>query len=442
MVDRQPRQAGDRLTADLWLVAAVLCLAALLLLFITVRIDWAAHQGTIALPAWLPVGGVADARAILAALLGAVSTVLALIFSVTLLVLSVAVSQFGPRLLSRFVRDRFAQFTLGLFLASFLYTLAAFVVTRQDGQDKFVPELTLCTAVLLVVMSFGALVVYSHRVALSIQTGNVLARVVHELGRTIRNQAALWSRSPAVVVVDGTAPPSAIAARCVEAGAAVLATSSGYVRSIDRAALVTAATPRGAVVRLMFRPGQFVATGDALAHVWPKEQQPALQPAVLAGVGIAWHRSLEQDLEFGIAQLVEIALRAFAVNDSFTGIACIDWLSEALLSFSRFPDSDGVGRDGGGKIRVIEPPLRFARVVKSAFDQIRQAADGNVAVTIRLLQAFQRIGPQLRNEDQRAAVLAQVEAIREAVAHRSLARTDSADVVSAFNRAKATLLPR
>jgi len=437
MVERQPRQAGDRLTADLWLVAAMICAAAFVLLIVTVQLD-----RVVTLPSWLTVGGAADARAILSALLGAVSTVLALIFPVTLLVLSVAVSQFGPRLLARFMRDRFAQATLGLFLASFLFVIGALVVTKHEGDVRLVPELTLCVAVLLVLVSFAALMVYSLRVALSIQAGNVLARVVHELGRGIRQQAALRRSNPAIAVADGTAPPSAIATRCVEAGLPVAAVASGYVRAIDRNALVAAATPRGAVVRLMFRPGQFVATGDALAHVWPKEQQPALEATVLAGVAIGWHRSLAQDLEFGIAQLVEIAMRALSANDTFTALACIDWLSEALLAFSRLPEGDGVARDAGGKIRLLEPPLRFPRVVKSAFDQIRQSADGNVAITIRLLQAFQRIGPQLKAEDQRAAVLAQVEAIREAVAHRSLARTDSADVVSAFNRAKATLIPR
>lgn len=442
MGTKPKRHINDRLIGDLWRGTVWPCVAALVFLAITARIDWAAHQGAIALPDWLSAGGLSDARSVLGALLGAVSTVLALIFSVTLIVLSVAVGQFGPRMLGRFVRDRYAQVTLGLFLASFLHCLGALVITRHEGATQFVPSLTIMCAVLLVVVSFGALVLYSHRVAQSIQTGHVLARVVQDLGRAIHDQAKLWQAKPVVPTADGMAPPSAIATRCVEAGKPVTAQTGGYVTDIHRAALVAAATPKGAVVRVMFRPGQFVVTGDVLAYVWPTEMLTALRDDVVAGVEIGWHRNLEQDLEFGIAQMVEIALRALspAVNDTFTGIACVDWLAEAVLGFARLPENDGVWRDQAEKIRLIEPPLRFARVVKCAFDQIRQAADGNVAVTIRLLQAFERMGRQLQGQERRAAVLAQVEAVREAVAHRSLARTDSGDVVTAFNRAKASLM--
>src|SRR5213593_2876377 len=174
---------GDvlQLKPDLWRVPLVMCLATVLLFLITVQVDWAAAQGQVTLPRWLSVGGPDDARAILGAMLGAVSTVLALIFSVALLVLSMAVSQFGPRILYRFVRDAITQVTIGLFLASFVHTLLTFVVTRQAGASHFVPQLTICTCVVLVGASFGFLVIFSHRIAMSIQTQNVVARIVADL---------------------------------------------------------------------------------------------------------------------------------------------------------------------------------------------------------------------------------------------------------------------
>src|SRR5215472_8758028 len=132
-----------RFRADLWRVPLVMCLATVLLFLTTVTIDRSVARGTLALPSWLSMGGPDDARAILGALLGAVSTVLALIFSVALLVLSMAVSQFGPRILYRFVRDGITQVTIGLFLASFIHTLLTFVVTRHEGATRFVPQLTI-----------------------------------------------------------------------------------------------------------------------------------------------------------------------------------------------------------------------------------------------------------------------------------------------------------
>ena len=178
---------GDalQLKADLWRVPLALCLAAVLLLLVTVKVDLAAARGTLSLPSWISIGAAEDARAILGALLGAVSTVLALIFSVALLVLSMAVSQFGPRILYRFVRDGITQLTIGLFLAAFVYTLLTFVVTRQQGNHEFVPQLTLCCSVVLVMASFAFLVVFSHRIAMSIQTQNVVAHIVTDFDAAI-----------------------------------------------------------------------------------------------------------------------------------------------------------------------------------------------------------------------------------------------------------------
>jgi uncharacterized membrane protein len=183
MPSRRREHFGDvlQLRPDLWRVPLVMCVATILLFLLTVAVDWAAARGQLTLPRWLSVGGPDDARAILGAMLGAVSTVLALIFSVALLVLSMAVSQFGPRILYRFVQDAITQVTIGLFLATFVHTLLTFVVTRQEGTRLFVPQLTICTGVVLVGVSFGFLVIFSHRIAMSIQLQNVVARIVGDL---------------------------------------------------------------------------------------------------------------------------------------------------------------------------------------------------------------------------------------------------------------------
>src|SRR5262249_37832425 len=138
--------------------------AAIVLLAGTLALDAMAIVGRLRPPAWLSVGTVDDARAIPGGILGAVSTGLAPLVCVTLLVFSMAVSQFGPRLMPYFLRDRAMQVALGLFLATFLYSLSAFVVTGQRGNVVFVPQLTVLTSVVLVFVSFCYLVVYNHRV--------------------------------------------------------------------------------------------------------------------------------------------------------------------------------------------------------------------------------------------------------------------------------------
>src|SRR5271157_2120921 len=158
---------------------------AIVLLAVTLTLDSLLDARLTQRHPWLSVGNIDDARAILGAILGAVSTVLALIFSVTLLVFSMAVSQFGPRLMPYFLRDRTMQVTLGLFLATFLHSLATFIVTGQRGDVAFVPQLTVLTSVLLVFVSFVYLVIYNNRVAQAIQTNNVLPRIVENLHAAI-----------------------------------------------------------------------------------------------------------------------------------------------------------------------------------------------------------------------------------------------------------------
>jgi len=146
---------------------------------------------------------------------------------------------------------------------------------------------------------------------------------------------------------------------------------------------------------------------------------------------------LKQDGEFGIAQIVEIAIRALspAINDTFTGIACVDFAGDALLVLADAPPFEGCWYDAAGNIRVRVPPLRLERLVKMAFDQIRQAATDNPAVLIRMLNTIGRIAPRMQEKDHRKALMEQADAIRESAASRNLAKIDRNDIEAAWRRA-------
>src|SRR5215475_13859905 len=235
---------GDvlQLHADLWSVPFTMCLGAVGFFLVTVLIDREASRGALYLPGWLSVGGPDDARAILGAMLGAVSTVLALIFSVALLVLSMAVTNFGPRILYRFVSDGVTQATIGLFLASFVYTFLAFVVTRQQGDREFVPQLTLMCDVALVMTSFIVLVIFSHRIAMSIQTQNVVAHIVADLDRALFDLMDDTKRlAPVPRTREGQEQRDAVIARLDVEGGVVQANRTGFVQEVRGEALVAAA---------------------------------------------------------------------------------------------------------------------------------------------------------------------------------------------------------
>jgi uncharacterized membrane protein len=414
--------------------------AGLLSFVATLALDAFAAARWIALHPWLSVGNIDDARAILQAIMGAVSTVLALVFSVTLLVFSMAVSQFGPRLVPYFLRERTMQVALGLFLATFLQSLATFVVTGRRGETDFVPQLTVLTSVVLVFASFCYLVFYNHRIALAIQTNNLLARIVENLNGAIgelSEQRVVDTGALAQLRPERPESVDAIRQRCLAEGGAVRATTSGYFQKLDRTRMVTAADKHGAIVCFAFRQGEYVLEGETLARVLPAAYVNELARTIRHATKIGQHRTLEQDVEFAFAQLSEVAIRALspAVNDTYTGLSSIDWLGDALRMVAALPASDGAWQTSLGATRLVMPPLPYARFVRVAFDLIRQAGADNPAVVIRLLQTCSRLALQLRDTEQRRAVRVQVEATYEAVSRMPEAHIDRQTIEEAYRLA-------
>src|SRR5580698_9595635 len=185
---------------NLWRIPLQLSLVAVALFGITLIPDILDKYGVIHIPSWLTMGSIDDARAILSAMMGAVATVLALIFSVALLVLSMVSTLFGPRLLYRFLQDWVTQATIGMFMGTFVYLCLVFLVTHQDAESSFIPQISLITSWVLVVASFGFLVYYSHRIASSIQNPDLVGRIADDVYPAATSALECGE-------VEGTGPP-------------------------------------------------------------------------------------------------------------------------------------------------------------------------------------------------------------------------------------------
>ncbi len=420
---------SSRSDVNLWRVPLFLSIAALGLFGLTMIPDILDSLGVIHLPSWFTMGGIDDARAILSAMLGSVSTVLALIFSVALLVLSMVATLFGPRLLYRFLEDWVTQFTIGLFMATFIYLCLVFLVTHQDAKSTFSPQVSLITSWFLVIISFGFLVYYSHRIAIAVQNPDLVARISDDL-----RAALVKSRAEEGEWQIGTAPAPALMKQQLAQGANVVSPRSGYLQKVDHAKLVAAARRADAAIHLLFRPGQFVLRGEPLVCVCRADRLVELKSAIERHVVLGRHRLMKQDVEFGIAQIVEIAIRALspAINDTFTGVACVDFIGDALLGIAEQPSANGCWYDRTGVLRLCVPPLRLERLIKMGFDQIRQAAVDNPAVLIRMLHTIGRIMPRIHEDEPRRAFTEQANAIRECAAGRSLVKIDRDDIESAW----------
>jgi uncharacterized membrane protein len=217
----------------------------------------------------------------------------------------------------------------------------------------------------------------------------------------------------------------------------VAANSSGYLQFVGYAQLVEIAAQTDSVMRLEHRPGHFVVAGRPLAVVWPRGAAEQVAKALSKAHVSGPHRTLMQDPVFAIDQLVEIAIRALspAVNDTFTALTCIDWLSAGLSSVSSRVLVEGVYRDREGRIRLIERDPSYARMVNRSFDKIRQSSRGMPAVIIRMIDSLATIGDEtVPSSDRRVILRRQAEAILRMAEESVGEPSDLVDIRIRFQR--------
>jgi len=393
----------EALRTNLWFTPACLVLTAIVLFVVTYSVD---RSGLVS----FGVGGPDAARQILTAIAAAVITVVGLVFSIVIVALTLASTQFGPRMLRNFIADRGTQFTLGIFVATFVYCV---LVLASAG--SFVPRLSLGIALMFVIADSGVLIYFIHHIAHSIQLPVVIAGIATDLTRAIDAHVARTGEALEIPNVDG---------------APIVACTSGYLQFVEHQRLVRIAVDEGAVVQILYRPGHFVSNGSAFATVSPPSAAAAFERELDRAHITGPYRTLAQDLTFAIDQMVEIAIRALspAVNDTFTAMTCIDWLGDGLSDITIRGLPPTVHRDGTGAIRVIEAPIPYERIVDRAFDKIRQAGRGVPAIAIRQLAMLARVMQVATTPEQRAVLMSQADMIMRASVESVPERNDLADI--------------
>jgi uncharacterized membrane protein len=417
------------LRTSLWAVPSVEVAAAIVLFVVTLAADRAAYRGDFTLPPWV-ISGTADAaRQILTAIAAAVITVVGVVFSIILVTLTLASTQFGPRMLRNFIRDRGTQLTLGTFVATFVYAVLVLVSIGPGPHGDFVPHIGVTVTLALMVADLLVLIYFIHHTATSIQLPQVMASIAKDLSDAIDAQGGARPAGPPAVPDSG--PSSAdLLARMEDGGGVVRATASGYVQFIRLRDLVRFAEQADAVISLSHRPGHFIVEGQPIATVWPPEAAAVVGEALGNAHITGTYRTLTQDVSFGIDQLVEIAIRALspAVNDTFTAMTCIDWLSDNLCKIVRRWHPTRVHRDAHGQVRVIAMLPTYDRLVQRSFEKIRQASMGMPAVMIRQLEAIAKIMNETTSTGQRRVLLEQAAMIQRASERTVPEEADRADV--------------
>jgi uncharacterized membrane protein len=176
--------------------------------------------------------------------------------------------------------------------------------------------------------------------------------------------------------------------------APVPAPRAGYLQRVDEQALMRAARSHDVIVQLRLRPGQFVVDGDAIAGIYPPGRDAApLRRQVMRALILGGDRTPEQDIEFVVERLVEVALRAVSPsrNDVFTTVACIEYLTAALVRVSRRRIPSPLRTDADGRLRIVAPGVTLPMLIACAFDQLDQAQPAVPAVSRALEAARHRL---------------------------------------------------
>ncbi len=419
---------------NFWFVPTLQVIASVGLFWLSLEVDRAVYHGTLKLPSWVESGSADTAREILLSVAAAIMTVIGINFSVTIVTLTLASTQFGPRMLRTFIRDRGTQVTLGTFVGTAVYCMLALVSIGPAEHGVFVPHFSVTLVSALVLLDLGVLIYFLHHIAILIQLPFVIAGIAKESTNFVD------ARRPDIPRAKETeqhnaAEVAAMIDTIERSGAKMSTLKGGYLQNIRYGALVRAASKADAVVRIPYRPGHFLVEGSKVAAVWPPEAAGPISRALTRAQVTGPVRTLAQDPAFGIDQLVEIAIRALspAVNDTFTAMTCVDWLGDTLCKLYVIWAPAREYRDRSGAIRVICDQVSYERLVERSFHKIRQASRAMPPLMIRQLDAIKVIMEQTGDGGHMRVLMDQAEMIQRANIESVPEGSDRADVELHYN---------
>lgn len=385
------------LDTSIWLIPAVFCLVGLglgaLMLWLDARVAYHVEfMQSMAMP-------VASARQVLSVIAGSVISVGGVAFSVTMVALTLASGQYGPKVLRHFLEDNDSKVSLGLFLATYVYSLV--VLTGYSTSHQ--PHLSVITALLLALLAVLGFIRFIHRTATDLQADEIVQRI----GARLRHTLALLVNPDE----PGRRSTDTLAWRRHARGHRpylVAHTSHGYIQTVDYPGLLRWAQANHCCIEVRPRAGDFVIEGACAFKIYGcsadtvEDAVEHLNSQIIVGPV----RTSAQDPEYPITQLNQLAARALSpgINDPGTAISCIDAFT---LAIGRIVDSEFPGHvfhDADGGARLLIRSTHFDGLLKAVFAPLRQFSSGNIGVQVRLLEALCRLAEQTARPDRLRAI--------------------------------------
>ena len=385
------RAASEAVRNSLFFVPALCVILSLALAAGMLALD--RHVEPAAVPSLLRFT-VDSARELLATMAGAIITVAAIVFALTGLSVQLASSQFSPRVVRGFLRDRTEQVAIGFMVGTFTYTLVVLRSVRSvEGAGDVVPALSTALALALTVVAVVVIVAFVSRTAHRLQSSELIRGVYEETLDAVARQLPLRERGESRSEAPGVD-------RRPEPGRKVRARSTGWIAQVSTETLLDLLPPGGAA-RVDVAVGQFVHPGRRLCTIWgAPDGQRNYERRVNRAFAVGASRTMQQDVGFGIRQLVDIALRGLSpgVNDPKTAHECVVHLGAIIYEILRrdLPPSEISGE--GGRRVVLAAQLSYGDYVEQAFDEIRQSAVSLPSFATALVQALADLADDLAEE--------------------------------------------
>ena len=427
------RALWHRTVDSLWFLPAVMTFTGGVLAILLIRFNDDILGDVEPQDLWWLFGGSAEgAQGVLGAIAGSIMTVTGVVFSVTIVALQLASSQFTPRVLRTFTADRANQVVLGVFIGTFTYTLIVQRTLRSetDGMDAFVPNVAVTGAVVLALTSIGFLIFFINHAARAIQASVIIDAVARDTLRVVANVF------PERRIKPDAAPPIDVAASLEGEWCPVLTRKAGYIQDVDTAHLADLARRHQVTIRTEHEVGLYVLPGQALAAIWPAADARDIDAEILDAFVLGFERTPHRDVKLGVVELMDIAVKALSpsVNDPTTALNAIERLGEVLLELAWRKRGDDVETEGG-RVLVIRRLPTLADTVDLAFNQVRRFAADNPSVSIRLMDTLADLAV-LAPADSRAPFIEHLLAVKQSA---ELAISDPGDLVRVSNVASRAL---
>lgn len=344
-----------------------------------------------------------SSRGVLTVVASATLSFAGIAFSISLLLISLASSQFSPRVVHGLFRDRFTKRVMGVVVGTFTYCLVVMRAVRgplEDSGSPVIPSLSTLVAVLLGVISVLSIIAFISHSAHSMDVSKILHDVTNDtIDRIRQTWPDVADEDDGDGADDGDHDDVDLSEPTGESCALVF-DRHGWVQQVDYDALFEV-LDEGATMRLDTAPGRYAIPNTPLATIWPPPEDPERAgEAAGAAVIIGETRTTQQDAAYGLRQLVDVALKALSpgVNDPTTAQDALFHLAAVVQEMLvRHEPRRGYRRDDGR--RLLLPQLVTHReAIEEAFDEVRLAAAGLPTVQIYLLEILHLLSMSLDDE--------------------------------------------